>query len=152
MALLLALLLLDTPARKLDVDWMRLDAFHLSIGMTRMQVLSNLAAWTPKQGKDSNELLVDYTDDKSLTLEFRNERLHAVRFEYFVMLPQVRLAFERQRAQLEHDFGKPRKATKSILIYDDRLPNVMVAVTDDPNSEQGKQGLGVLAVRYHDPR
>jgi hypothetical protein len=28
----------------------------------------------------------------------------------------------------------------------------MVVVTDDPNSAQGKKGLGVLAVRYYDPR
>jgi len=25
-------------------------------------------------------------------------------------------------------------------------------VTDDPKSEQGKKGLGILAVRYYDPR
>jgi hypothetical protein len=39
-----------------------------------------------------------------------------------------------------------------VLIYDNALPNVMVVVNDDPMSEQGKKGLGVLAVRYYDPR
>jgi hypothetical protein len=152
MPFLLSLLLLTVPARKVDTTWMRLDAFHLAIGMSRMQVLSTLNAWTPKPGKNSNELTVDYSDDKSMTLEFRDERLRAVRFELFVVLPDVRKAFDEERARLQRERGEPRKATKSILIYDNALPNLMVVVTDDPNSQQGKKGLGVLAARYYDPR
>jgi hypothetical protein len=95
--------------------------------------------------------VVDYSSDKSLTLEFRKERLHAVRFELFMLLPQVRGAFEEHRLFLRDTLGKPRKATKSVLIYDNALPNVMVVVADDPKSLQGKKGLGVLAVRYYDP-
>jgi hypothetical protein len=87
-----------------------------------------------------------------MTLEFRDERLSAVRFELFVVLPDVRKAFDEERARLQRERGEPRKATKSILIYDNALPNLMVVVTDDPKSEQGKRGLGVLAARYYDPR
>lgn len=155
MPFLLALLLLTTPpapASKVRTDWMRPDAFHLAIGMSRLQVTSTLGAWTPKPGKDANEMVVEYSDDKAITLEFRNERLSSIRFELFVLLPEVRKAFEEERGYLQSDRGDPRKATKSILIYDNALPNVMVVVTDDPNSTQGKQGLGVLAVRYYDPR
>jgi len=152
MPVLLALLLLNLPARKVSTDWMRPDAFHLVIGMSRMQVMSTLGPWTPKRGKDENEVLVEYAEDKALTLEFHNERLSSIRFELFVLLPEVRKAFDDERAYLAIDRGDPRKATKSILIYDNALPNVMVVVTDDPNSTQGKQGLGVLAVRYYDPR
>jgi hypothetical protein len=142
-----------SPAPKVvTTDWMRPDAFHLAIGMSRMQVLTTLASWTPKPGKDENEVIVEYSDDKALTLDFKNERLHSVRFELFVLLPQVRKAFDAERTHLLDERGDPRKATKSILIYDNALPNVMVVVTDDPNSTQGKQGLGVLAVRYYDPR
>ena len=75
-----------------------------------------------------------------------------MRFELFVYLPDIRLAFEEERARLAESRGKPRKATKSILIYDNALPNVMVVAADDPKSQQGKQGIGVLAVRYYDPR
>ncbi|HKR62891.1 MAG TPA: hypothetical protein VJZ00_04100 [Thermoanaerobaculia bacterium] len=156
MTALLTLLLLATttaaPAKEVRTDWMRPDAFHLKIGMSRMQVMSTLDAWSPKKGKTEDEVIVDYSDDKSMTLEFRNERLHSVRFELFVLLPLVRKAFDEERATLLHDRGEPPKATKSILIYDNALPNVMVVVTDDPKSAQGKQGLGVLAVRYYDPR
>lgn len=145
MAPLLALLLaIATPT----TDWMRLDAFHLTIGMPRAEAVDALRAWSPKQGKDANELVVDYASDKALTLEFRKDRLTSVRFELFTLLPKVRQAFEEKRAAM----GEPRKATRSILIYDDALPNAMVVVTDDPKSEQGKKGLGVLAVRYYDPR
>ena len=145
MAPLLALLLaIAAPT----TDWMRLDAFHLTIGMPRAAAVDALRAWNPKQGKDANELFVDYSSDKALTLEFKNDRLRSVRFELFVLLPQVRKAFEEKRAAM----GEPRKATRSILIYDNALPNAMVVVADDPQSEQGKKGLGVLAVRYYDPR
>jgi hypothetical protein len=153
MPFLLALLLLTPPPpSKVTTDWMRPDAFHLAIGMSRLQVMSTLASWTPKPGKDANEVIVEYSDDKALTLDFRNERLHSIRFELFVLLPGVRKAFDEERLHLQEERGDPRRATKSILIYDNALPNVMVVVTDDPNSTQGKQGLGVLAVRYYDPR
>ena len=79
-------------------------------------------------------------------------RIHDVRFELFVFLPDIRPAFEETRARLAETRGKPRKATKSILIYDNALPNVMVVAADNPKSQQGKQGIGVLAVRYYDPR
>lgn len=149
MAALLALLLaIATPS----TDWMRLDAFHLTIGMPRADALGALRAWNPKQGKDANEIVVDYSGDKALTLEFRKDRLTSVRFELFVLLPQVRKAFEAKREALRLTNAEPRKATRSVLIYDQALPNVMVVVNDDPKTEQGKKGVGVLAVRYYDPR
>jgi hypothetical protein len=145
MAPLLALLLaIAAPT----TDWMRLEAFHLTIGMSRAAAVDALRAWNPKPGKDANELVVDYAGDKSITLQFRKDRLTSVRFELFVLLPQVRKAFEEKRAAM----GEPRKATRSILIYDNVLPNAMVVVTDDPKSQQGRKGVGVLAVRYYDPR
>lgn len=150
MAALLALLLaIATPTLASSAtEWMRLDAFHLTIGMSRADAVDALRAWNPKPGKDENELIVDYASDKSLTLEFRKDRLRSVRFELFVLLPHARKAFEEKRAAM----GEPRKATRSVLIYDDALPNAMVVVADDPNSAQGKKGLGVLAVRFYDPR
>jgi len=148
-ALLALLLTIVQPAAR--TDWMRPESFHLAIGMKRADALGALRAWNPKPGKDPNELVVDYSSEKSLTLEFRKDRLHAIRFELFMLLPQARGAFEEHRAFLRGKLGEPRKATKSVLIYDQTLPNVMVVVADDPTSEQGKKGLGVLAVRYYDP-
>jgi hypothetical protein len=154
MSILLALLLLTTtpPGQDVRTDWMHPDAFHLAIGMSRLQVMNTLAAWSPKQGKTADEVIVDYSQDKALTLEFKNERLRSIRFELFVLLPLIRKAFDDKRAALVATRGEPRKATKSILIYDNALPNVMVVVSDDAKSQQGKRGLGVLAVRYYDPR
>ena len=146
--LVLLLAIVQPPAR---TDWMRPESFHLAIGMKRSEALSALRAWNPKRGKDADEVVVDYASDKALTLEFRKDRLHAVRFELFVLLPQARAAFDEHRAFLRGTLGEPRKATKSVLIYDHALPNVMVVVADDPRSAQGRKGLGVLAVRYYDP-
>ena len=151
MTALLALLLTIVQPAASRTDWMRPESFHLAIGMKRAEAIGALKAWNPKPGKDGTEVVVDYASDKSLTLEFRKERLHAIRFELFMLLPQVRQAFEEHRAFLRGKLGEPRKATKSVLIYDNALPNVMVVVADDPKSEQGKKGLGVLAVRYYDP-
>ncbi|HYC92224.1 MAG TPA: hypothetical protein VEO54_23645 [Thermoanaerobaculia bacterium] len=151
MAALLALLLTLVPP-PISTDWMRPESFHLTIGMRRADAVAALRAWNPKVGKDASEVVVDYSGDKSLTLEFRKERLHAIRFELFVMLPLARQAFEQHRTLLRGTLGEPRKTTKSVLIYDNALPNVMVVVADDPKSVQGKKGLGVVAVRYYDPR
>lgn len=148
-ALLALLLAVQQPS---PTSWMRLEAFHLTIGMSRSDALRAVRAWNPKTGKNADEILVDYAADKSLTLEFRKDRLKSVRFELFVFLPNVRKAFAEQRAYLRQTLGEPRKATGSILIYDRALPNVIAVVSDDARSEQGKKGLGVLAVRYYDPR
>jgi hypothetical protein len=148
----IALLLATAFPSTSRTSWMRPDSFHLTIGMSRTEAMTALEKWAPKPGKDANEVVVDYSDDKALTLQFRKDRLTSVRFELFVFLPEIRLAFDEKRASLAESLGKPRKATKSILIYDKALPNVMVVATDDPKSQHGKQGLGVLAVRYYDPR
>ena len=150
MAALLALLL--TIAEGPRTDWMRLEAFHLAIGMTRADALDAVRAWNPKAGKDASELVIDYAGDKSVTLEFKKDRLQSARFELFVFLPQIRHAFEEKRQSLLHDLGEPRKTTRSVVIYDNQLPNVMMVAADSPQSENGKKGLGVLAVRYFDPR
>ena len=141
-----------SPAPADRTSWMRPDAFHLTIGMPREDALTALASWNPKRGKDADEVVVDYTGEKALTLEFKKGRLHSVRFELFVILGETRKAWNEQRARLKETLGAPRKATSTVLVYDNVLPNIMVVVADDPKSAQGKKGLGVLAVRYYDPR
>jgi hypothetical protein len=148
-ALLALLLTVTAPAR---TDWMRLESFHLTIGMSRAEAVEAVRSWNPKPGKDANEVVIDYSGEKSLTLEFRKDRLQSARFELFVFLPEVRQVFDERREALRTELGEPRKATKSIVIYDHKLPNVMMVLVDDPKSENGKKGLGVLAVRYYDPR
>jgi hypothetical protein len=153
MKTLVALLLLATSFPSTSrTSWMRPDAFHLTVGMPRAEAIRALDKWTPKQGKNANELIVDYSEDKSLTLELKNGRVTSIRFELFTYLNGIRGAFDEERDYLRKTHGEPRVATKSILVYDNTLPNVMVVVTDDPKTEQGKKGLGVLAVRYYDPR
>lgn len=153
MPTLLAILLFATafPSTS-STSWMRPDAFHLAVGMTRLEAERALDKWAPKPGTTADQLVVDYSDDKALTLDFRNGRLTSIRFELFAYVQGIRGAFNEERQYLLGAHGKPRMSTKSILIYDNTLPNVMVVVTDDPKSEQGKKGLGVLAVRYYDPR
>jgi hypothetical protein len=135
-------------------SWMRPESFHLAIGMPRAEALRKLdeAHWKTRPGKDANQLVVDYTDASSLTLEFRKNRLHAVRFELFAFLQDARAAFGEEKEYLAAAFGPPKKLkTDSILLYDHVLPNVMAVLTADPKSENGRKGLGVVVVRYYDP-
>lgn len=151
MPLLLALLL--TAAQPVPrTDWMSPSAYHLTIGMKRAAAVEALHAWTPKPGSSGDEVVVDFSGERALTLRFRKDRLISARFELFAMLPDARRAFDELRARLLADRGKPRRSTKSVLVYDNALPNLLVAIADDPKSEQGRRGLGVVAVRYFDPR
>jgi hypothetical protein len=134
-------------------SWMRAESFHLTIGMSRTSAVSALESngWKTKKGDADGQLVVDYADDKSLTLEFRRERLKSIRFELFTILPDAPKAFEEERAFLREALGEPRMGSKKILVYDQTLPNVMAVLSADPKSEQAQKGIGMLIVRYYDP-
>lgn len=148
----LAVLASIVPSNK--TSWMRPDLFHLVIGMPRAEVVKTLNenGWKAKPGDDKNHLVIDYADDKSLTLQFRKERLNAVSFELFALVPEAQSAFAEQKNVLKDRLGEPRKTLPSIVLYDNLLPNVMVILSADPKSEHGRRGLGMLVVRYYDPR
>lgn len=148
-----ALLLATAFPSTSKTSWMRPESFHLVIGMSRAAAMKELESngWKPRRGDDDAHYVVDYAEDKSLTLQFNRERLHAVRFELFVIVGQARDAFAEETSFLRETFGKPRVATKSIVVYDNRLPNVVVVLNDDKKTELGQKGVGMLVVRYYDP-
>lgn len=155
MPLLLALILAASPfPSSSKTSWMRPESFRLSVGMTRLEAVQVLreGGWDVKSGKDPNEAYVDYAGDKSLTLEFHNDRVRSIRFELFAFLPEVRAAFQEERQHLTKSRGAAKKATKAVLVYDEALPNLMVVLSDDPKSANGKKGIGLLLIRYFDPR
>ncbi|HEX6159509.1 MAG TPA: hypothetical protein VF111_05035 [Thermoanaerobaculia bacterium] len=156
MNFLLTLLLLGQPNLPAagQTTWMRPDAFRLFIGMQRVDALVALreSGFDVKDGGKPNESVVDYAGDKALTLEFQKDRLHSIRFELFTFLPQARKAFEEEARHLRKQRGGPKKETSALVIYDQALPNVMMVLSDDPKSENGKKGIALLAVRYYDPR
>jgi hypothetical protein len=130
-------------------SWMRPESFHLAIGMPRAEALKAVAIYKPSEKND--EASFDYNDSEGVTLQFHGDRLHAVRFEFFAFLPDARAAFEEEKTWLQSTFGPSKKATPQLVIYDDRLPNVIAVLSADPKSEQGKKGIGMLVVRYYDP-
>jgi hypothetical protein len=134
-------------------SWMRPESFHLTIGMNRAAAVKALESngWKTKKGDSAGQLVVDYADDKSLTLQFAGERLTSIRFELFTILQDAPKAFEEERAFLRASLGKPRQGTKKILIYDHKLPNVMAVLSADPKSDQAQKGVGMVVVRYYDP-
>jgi hypothetical protein len=155
MSLLLALLLATPFPSTSRTAWMRPESFRLAIGMSRAAALAELesSGWKTKSGADGNHLDVDYADDKVLTLEFSHDRLHALRFQLFALLPESHEAFDEVRSYLRKTLGEPKSNVKSkaIVLYDHTLPNVMIILSADPKSETGRKGLGLLVVRYFDP-
>jgi hypothetical protein len=134
-------------------SWMRPESFHLVVGMKRAAAVKALESngWKTKKGDGAGQLVVDYAEDKSLTLQFAGERLTSIRFELFTILQDAPPAFEEERAFLRASLGKPRQGTKKIIIYDHTLPNVMAVLSADPKSEQAQKGVGMVVVRYYDP-
>ena len=155
-SLLLSFLLATSFPSSSKTSWMSPQSFRLQIGMKRVDAVGVLdqSGWEVKRGRTNDEIVVDYTGEKALTLEFRRDRLHSIRFELFGMIPDVRAAFEEQKMLLRGQHGEPKKGARArtVVVYDDRLPNIMVVLSDDPASEYGKKGVGYLAVRYYDPR
>lgn len=153
MSLILSTILLAVAAVQPDrTSWMTPAAFHLTVGMPRADAIEALRAWNPKPGTSPDETVVDYGDDKAITLVFRRDRVQSIRFELFVLLPDSRKAFDEARSFVHAAHGEPRRTGRSVLVWDQTLPNVILAVADDPGSPQGRKGLGVVAVRYYDPR
>ncbi len=134
-------------------SWMRPESFHLKIGMNRSAAVKALESngWKTKRGDTDSKLVVDYTDDKSITLQFSGERLSSIRFELFTILTDAPAAFEEERVFLRDSLGRPRMGSKKIVVYDQTLPNVMAVLSADPKSEQALKGVGMLVVRYYDP-
>lgn len=148
--LLIAALLLSTAFPSSNrTAWMRPESFRLTLGMQRAEAVKRLTedGWKPEKGDRPEQLIVDYAGNKSLTLEFQKERLTSIRFELFVMLPELAGVFDEEKAFLRNAFGEPKPVkSKAMIIYDASLPNIMVVQTKDSS-----KGLGVLAVRYYNP-
>jgi hypothetical protein len=152
---LAALLLATAFPSASQTSWMRPESFHLAIGMSRSEAVKMLAdrGWKTKKGDDPDHLIIDFADDKAVTLQFHRNRLRSIRFELFAFLPDAHTAFAEEKAFLRQTFGEPKPTikSKSVLLYDGILPNVMVVLAADPKSENGQKGLGILVVRYFDP-
>jgi hypothetical protein len=149
MIALAALLLATLLPSATETAWMRPESFHLAIGMPRADALKVVEIYKPKVKDD--EATFDYTESRGITLQFRRDRLKAIRFEYFGFLNQARAAFDEEKSYLKGAYGAAKKSTPSLVLYDDRLPNVMAVLSADPKSDQGQKGIGMLVVRYYDP-
>ncbi len=151
----LALLLATAFPSTSQTSWMTPQSFHLAVGMSRADTVTVLSksGWEMKPGRNEGEYVVDYSDARAMTLEFSKGRLSSLRFELFALLPDIRSAFDEQKSLLKKIHGAPKKRIRSpyVVLYDDRLPNIMVVVSADPQSEYGRKGFGFLAVRYFDP-
>jgi len=151
---ILAILLATAFPSTDRTSWMRPQSFHLVIGMPRQEALRALESngWKAKSD-NPRQVVVDYAEDKTLTLAFERGRLRSARFELFTILHDAKPAFEAEAAYLRATFGEPKKLkSKSVMLYDNALPNVMAVLSNDPKSEQGQKGIGMVVVRYYDPR
>ena len=153
MLLLTTLLLSLAFPSNSKTSWMRPESFRLSIGMPKPDAMNALkqSGWDIEDRGDT--VNVEYDGNKALTLEFSKERLYGIRFELFALIPEIKQAFDEERAFLKETLGEPKTAVKSktIVLYDSTLPNVMMVASTETDSENGRKGIGRLLVRYFDP-
>src|SRR6202007_593838 len=132
-------------------SWMRPESLQLRVGMSRAETMEKLEAWKLKKN-GNDELVIDYADDKEVTLKFHHNRLRSIRFQLYLFLPDAKGAFAEEKEFRRSTLGVPKKLkSKSVIAYTDTLPNVMVVLSADPKSQNGSNGLGILVVRYYDP-
>jgi predicted RNA binding protein YcfA (HicA-like mRNA interferase family) len=136
--------------------WMVPDAFHMEIGMTRKDAEKVIKkyGWQSSPGKYPRQLIVKYDDAKTVNIQFVDDKLQSMRFEYVGFIPDVKLAYEEMLAQLERSLGYKgirQKGDRTVLLFDLKVPNVMLVLSTSKDDSFGVQGLGFLAVRYYDP-
>lgn len=153
-AALLAFLLTTFPSQS-KTAWMEPSAFHLHLGMTRARVTAQLKTdgWTASPGNEPHHLVVRYDDGKTVTLVFRDDRLDSARFELVGFIPTVRSAYRELEELLEKKRGPPTRQVNNptLLSWEDKAPNVVVVLSTSRETSYGRQGLGLLVVRYFVP-
>ena len=130
--------------------WMDPAAFHLRMGMSRSAASAELRqiGVKPRAGKQANHLLIEYAENKTITLAFEANRLQSVRFELADYMVKIPGAYETARSRLETRNGKPSTKTATMSLWNDQAIQSMVVMSTDPRSRFGKQGLGFVVVRY----
>lgn len=130
-------------------------AFRISIGMDEKQVRERFAAASIelRQGEKEGELVADYEDGKTITVHFSDGRLDSVRFELIDFLPVIPQHWKTLSERLRAELGQPdiSPAGTDVLIWQDRSPNVIAALSTRRDNDFGKQGLGYAVVRYFEP-
>jgi len=157
-ALLLAIALAGTgnggsfPVGR-QTDWMRPDAVHLELGMSRESAEAKLAEshWTLRDGKEPGQVMFDYDERRTVTMSFVADHLQSIRFELVDFIPAIGGAFSEIATRLEKDHGDPDRKTDELLIYDASTPRIYVVASTRSDTSFGKQGLGFLAARYFLP-
>jgi hypothetical protein len=137
-------------------SWMSLDAFGWCIGMPRAEVEASIARseWKSSPGKYSRQLIVRYSDTKTVNLQFVDDKLQSVRFELVDFIPAVRSAYDERVAVIEKQAGyegAKQKGDRAVLLFNRENPNAMVVLSTVANDDFGRQGLGFLAIRWFDP-
>lgn len=136
--------------------WMSPESFGFCIDMPRAEVEATIerGGWKSSPGKYPRVLIVQYSDTKTVTLQFVDDKLQSARFELVDFIPAVRSAFDERVAAIEMEAGyegAKQKGDRAVLLFNKTSPNVMVVLSTVPNDDFGKQGLGFLAIRWFDP-
>jgi hypothetical protein len=110
------------------------------------------SGWDSTPGKYPRQLVIRYSENKTLTLGFVDDRLQSLRFEFVDFIPIVKTAHAERLETLKASLDEAgREVGEGILLFDKQLPNVMMVISTRPDDSFGRQGLGFLSVRYYDP-
>jgi hypothetical protein len=154
LATLLTFLLISFPSAT-KTAWMDPASFHLQLGMPQSQVVAQLKAdgWSCSPGNEPHHLVVRYDDGRTITLVFREDKLDSARFELVGFIPGVREAFAELEKFLTEKRGEPGRRVRNptLLSWEDKSPHIVVVLSTSRETSYGRQGLGLLVVRYFVP-
>lgn len=138
-----------------SMSWMEPAAFRLSIGMSEKQARERLHRdghiLVPQE--KAGELAIEYDTGRTVTIEFRGGRLASMRFELVDFQPKMRDHWRVLSGKLRRELGAPSLTPPGtdVLIWNERSPQAMAALSMKPDDRFGRQGLGYVVVRYFEP-
>jgi len=154
LASLLTFLLISFPSTA-KTAWMDPASFHLRLGMRQSQVVAQLKTdgWNTSPGNEPHHLVVRYDDGRTITLAFDEDKLESARFELVGFIPGVREAFAELEKSLTEKRGEPGRRVRNptLLSWEDKSPHIVVVLSTSRETSYGRQGLGLLVVRYFVP-
>lgn len=155
MLMLCAVLGTVAPPNAKSLSWMQPAAFRLTVGMPEAEARKRLATdgRVLLPGRSPDEVVVEYQPGKTVTLQFSGRKLVSMRFELVDFLPSMKDYWREVKSNLQVRLGVPQVAPKGtdVMIWTDRNPQVMAALSMKKDDQFGRQGLGFIVIRHFAP-
>lgn len=152
MIAMLALLLAQFPSAS-QTNWMEPASFRLLLGDSRENVEAAFTkrGWTLDPGETPEVALHEYGEGKTVAMIFHDGHLTSVRFERVTFRAELKNEWSEITSRLRKRFSNPDTDRPSLFLVRTEALTIHAVLNDGVESELGKQGLGMIIVRYFVP-